>query len=153
MRGKADLRGTKFSLVTAGQGPEDHAIRHIKPFVGGTLLVLVPWASLKTSVSKMAARTRPLAMKRTPAYTTAEGNGRRTLMNRPESRSSPGKKATWRGSQAMFCRECPDGKPEQEVADVTITQASDAAERDAALDMLKRVLMTRRLTVGANQGL
>jgi len=119
--------------------------------VDGTLLE--SWASLKSFCPKDGGDGTPATDGKNPSV---DFHGERRTNDTHKSTTDPeallAKKG--RGKEARLCftghvlMENRNGM----VVDVTFTQATGTAERDAALDMLERVPVARRVTVGADKG-
>ncbi|MDP2919397.1 MAG: IS5 family transposase [Dehalococcoidia bacterium] len=119
--------------------------------VDGTLLEA--WASLKSFRPKDAGNDTPTTGEKNPSV---DFHGEQRTNDTHQSTTDP---EAWlarkgRGKEAKLCfaghvlMENRNGM----VVDVTFTQATGTAERDAALDMLEGVPVSRRITVGADKG-
>ena len=119
--------------------------------VDGTLLE--SWASLKSFRPKDGGDGTPATGEKNP---NVDYHGEQRTNDTHQSTTDPEARLArkGRGKEAKLCfaghvlMENRNGL----VVDVAITQATGTAEREAALDMLEQVPVSRRITVGADKG-
>ena len=119
--------------------------------VDGTLLE--SWASLKSFRPKDGGDGTPATGEKNP---NVDYHGEQRTNDTHQSTTDPEARLArkGRGKEAKLCfvghvlMENRNGL----VVDVAITQATGTAEREAALDMLEQVSVSRRITVGADKG-
>ena len=119
--------------------------------VDGTLLE--SWASLKSFRPKDGGDGTPATGEKNP---NVDYHGEQRTNDTHQSTTDPEARLArkGRGKEAKLCfaghvlMENRNGL----VVDVAITQSTGTAEREAALDMLERVPVSRRITVGADKG-
>ena len=119
--------------------------------VDGTLLEA--WASLKSFRPKDGGDGTAVTGEKNPSV---DFHGEQRTNDTHQSTTDPEARLArkGRGKEAKLCftghvlMENRNGL----VVDVTVTQATGIAERDAALDMLEQVPGSRRVTVGADKG-
>ena len=119
--------------------------------VDGTLLEA--WASLKSFRPKDEGDGTAVTGEKNPSV---DFHGEQRTNDTHQSTTDPEARLArkGRGKEAKLCftghvlMENRNGL----VVDVTVTQATGTAERDAALDMLEQVPGSRRVTVGADKG-
>ena len=119
--------------------------------VDGTLLE--SWASLKSFRPKDGGDGTPATGEKNP---NVDYHGEQRTNDTHQSTTDPEARLArkGRGKEAKLCfaghvlMENRNGL----VVGVTITQATGTAEREAALDMLEQVPVSRRITVGADKG-
>jgi transposase len=119
--------------------------------VDGTLLE--SWASLKSFRPKDGGDGTPATGEKNP---NLDYHGEQRTNDTHQSTTDPEARLArkGRGKEAKLCfaghvlMENRNGL----VVDVAITQATGTAEREAALDMLEQVPVSRRITVGADKG-
>jgi transposase len=119
--------------------------------VDGTLLE--SWASLKSFRPKDGGDGAPATGEKNP---NVDYHGEQRTNDTHQSTTDPEARLArkGRGKEAKLCfaghvlMENRNGL----VVDVAITQSTGTAEREAALDMLEQVPVSRRITVGADKG-
>jgi transposase len=119
--------------------------------VDGTLLEA--WASLKSFRPKDGGDGTPLTGEKNPSV---DYHGEQRTNDTHQSTTDPEARLARKG-RGKEARLCFTGHVLMEnrnglVVDVAITQATGTAEREAALDMLEQVPVSRRITVGADKG-
>ena len=119
--------------------------------VDGTLLEA--WASLKSFRPKNGGGGTPTTGEKNPSV---DFHGEKRTNDTHQSTTDPGARLARKG-RGKEARLCFTGHVLMEnrnglVVDVAFTQTTGTAEREAALDMLKQVPGSRRITVGADKG-
>ena len=119
--------------------------------VDGTLLEA--WASLKSFHPTDGGESTPATGEKNP---TVDFHGERRSNDTHQSATDPEARLAKKG-RGKEARLCFTGHVLMEnrnglVVDVTFSKATGTAERDAALDMLKGVPGSRRVTIGADKG-
>jgi len=119
--------------------------------VDGTLLE--SWASLKSFRPKEDSDNAASTGEKNPSV---DFHGERRTNDTHESATDPearlARKGRGKEAKLSFAGHVLMENRNGMVVDVTLTQATGTAERDAALDMLENLLTDRRVTVGADKG-
>jgi len=119
--------------------------------VDGTLLEA--WASLKSFRPKDGDGTTPSTGEKNPSV---DFHGEKRANDTHQSTTDPesllAKKAPGKEAKLCFAGHVLMENRNGLVVDVALTQATGTAERDTALNMLKQVPGSRRVTVGADKG-
>lgn len=119
--------------------------------VDGTLLE--SWASLKSFRPTDGGDGTPVTGERNPSvdfHGEQRTNDTHQSTTDPEARLA--KKGLGKEAKLCFAGHVLMENRNGLVVDVAITQATGTAEREAALDMLEQVPVSRRITVGADKG-
>ena len=140
----------EFLVVVLGEARRRKLLSEDHFTVDGTLLEA--WASLKSFRPKDGDGT-PGTGERNP---DVNFHGEKRTNDTHQSTTDPQARLARKG-RGKEARLCFHGHVLMEnrhglVVDVALTQATGTAERDSALDMLKEVSKTHRVTVGADKG-
>jgi len=125
----------KFLVVVLEEARQRKLLSEDHFTVDGTLLEA--WASLK-SFSPKGGNDTHAPDEKNPSVDFTGKNGRMTHTIDDGSQGALGQERTWKGSQTMLYWPRAHGERNGMVVDVTLTPATGTAEREAALDMLRK---------------